>query len=144
MTSPGAALKLVASVFEALWDARPRQSRSYEDADITTGQRTELPSMPDKKKRCSAWGVDAPPALVHQDCAAAGRIAVPRKNYLVERKNGYQKARMVEVVRYLMVIAAYMALPNEKDWAAGRLIVKERRQIALVFNFEACGPTELA
>ncbi|MCP1835393.1 hypothetical protein J2R76_003730 [Bradyrhizobium sp. USDA 4532] len=60
-----------------------------------------------------------------------------------ERENGYQEAQMIVVVRVLVVIAAYMALPNEQVWAAGRLIAKKRLQIALLFNFEASGPTEL-
>ncbi|MGY0576280.1 hypothetical protein ACTGJ9_039125 [Bradyrhizobium sp. RDM12] len=55
---------------------------------------------------------------------------------------------MLDVVGFLMVIAAHMAVPNDGLWAAGRLIASklERRRIKLLFNSKTSAktpPTEL-
>ncbi|WP_130582874.1 hypothetical protein [Bradyrhizobium sp. Leo170] len=96
--------------------------------------------MPDKGKGSKRSRRREP--LVSQRLTAADRPAVaPMELPLSERENGYHQ--MIVVVRVLVVIAAYMMLPNEQVWVAGRLIAKERRQIALLFNFKASGSTEL-
>ncbi|MFG3594399.1 hypothetical protein [Bradyrhizobium sp. RDI18] len=83
--------------------------------------------------------------LVARDHTAADRLVIAPVElpFMGERENVSREVQMVDVVGFLMVIAAYMALPNDGVWAVGRLIANklERRQIVLLFNSKTSGKT---
>ncbi|WOH52716.1 hypothetical protein [Bradyrhizobium sp. sBnM-33] len=83
--------------------------------------------------------------LVARDHTAADRLVIAPVElpFMGERENVSREVQMVDVVGFLMVIAAYMALPNDGVWAVGRLIANklERRRIVLLFNSKTSGKT---
>ncbi|WP_108522802.1 hypothetical protein [Bradyrhizobium algeriense] len=83
--------------------------------------------------------------LVARDHTAADRLVIAPVElpFMGERENVSREVQMVEVVGFLMVIGAYMALPNDGVWAVGRLIANklERRRIVLLFNSKTSGKT---